>query len=157
DIVLIAVDESPQRHCARWELTGIDEGLLDWGMRFPLRTDQRAGESALDLRDPAKRFGVAVRDLIPDTPNILPALVADAVKEAVLQILRFVSGPPPADVDHVARLKPLESADGGDGRKVCHGCRHPAWSLGRRRVAPIAPGHVVPHEHLVGVETTFRF
>src|SRR4051812_16688852 len=99
-------------------------------MWFPIGTNEQISHSALDRRNPAKRFGVARRELVPDAPDVFPALVPDAIEVGGLQAIGSIAPPALADIPHVPRLKPFVFADHGD-----------------LLIPPIAPAHCVPGDH----------
>ncbi len=108
-------------------------------MRLPFGADKQIGELPLDAGDAAQGFGVAGRELIPDAPDVFPALETHAVEEGVLQIVGVVARPAAADVDHVARLDPFPAAHGGN-----------------ETIFPVAPAQVVPRDGLVVGAGVFR-
>src|SRR5438094_434118 len=138
-LILIAIHYGPQRAPASREFAGEGAVLQCGRMRLPVRAHQQFRKLPLDARHAPQRLGVARRDLIPDAPDVLPAFVAHAVEEGVLQIIGLVAAPASADVDHVARLEPLELADAGD-----------------KRILPVAPRLIVPGQALFIGIVVFR-
>src|SRR5579863_5410107 len=133
EVELIAVDESPQRFAPARPLAGERTVTQRGRMRLPVRADEQARQGAFNLRDAAQGFRVPRGDLIPDSPNVFPALVAYTVKKGILQIVGFVAVPAVANVHHVARLQPFVLAEHGD-----------------EGILPVTPREVVPLERLVG-------
>src|SRR5580658_9823692 len=140
DVIFVAVDDRPQSAALAGK-PGREHAVLQSGcVRFPVGADQQIRELALDIGDSPQGFGIPWSDLVPDAPDVLPALVAHAVEERGLQIVGLVACPTIADVDHVAGFQPLQLADHG-----------------RERILPIAPTLVVPHQLFVGARRPFGF
>src|SRR5438552_8502 len=77
--------------------------------RLPICAYEKRRETAFQSCDSPCRFSVPRRNPVPNSPDILPTLPPDAVKECELQVIRLVAIPAIGNVYHVPRFEPLES------------------------------------------------
>src|SRR5439155_11155467 len=132
-VEFIAIDERPERPAAAWKFARESSPLERRRVRLPARAREEIRERPFDPGNSTERLGIAVVHAVPDSPDVLPAFVTDAVKKSVLEVVGLVAGPAVADVHHVARLEPFVLADHGNKRKF-----------------PVAPSQIVPGQRFVG-------
>ena len=106
---------------------------------LPIFTRQQIGKLPLQMRDSPQRLRIAVGDLIPNPPNVLPTHITHAIEERMLQVVGLIARPSVANVRHMPRLQPL--------------------LLARRRhklKGPIRPALVIPNQPFIGRRRPFR-
>src|SRR5580704_2371403 len=133
DVVLIAVHYRPERTAALRPAAGVYASLLRLRIGLPLRTYEEGSHRALNRSDSSHRLRVAWSNLVPDSPDIFPSFVANAVEEGELQVVDLAVVPAVADVHHMPGLHPLKGTQ-------------------RRRIGilPVTPLHVVPRQGFEG-------
>src|SRR5882757_2087372 len=98
-VVFITIDDRPHCLIVQRPPTREDSIHVHRVKWLPLWANEEWRYSALHRRHPSCSLGIARSQLVPDSPHILPALPALAVKKSILQIVCFISIPPPLNID----------------------------------------------------------
>ena len=107
---MIPIHDRPQSLGLPRPFAGEHSEALHEYVRLPLLTGQQRRICALNRGNPAQSFAVARSDLVPDAPDVLPALKTDAVEKSFLQSVDMIVRPAVRKIHHVARLEPFVAA-----------------------------------------------
>ena len=110
DVKFVAVDDGPEGAARPGKTARVHAVMQGRHMRRPVLTHDELRLSAVDRADAPQGLGVAGGKLIPETPDVFPALDPDAVEKRGLQDVRVVRRPAIAHIDQMPRLQPFPFA-----------------------------------------------